>query len=82
MTSLKRIPDTRLSSVHLSTGHNEYADWWIRWRIHLDIAHLHRFCACGAITMENLTAFDLQANNGGRRYLLAQLFRRRAAGEI
>jgi len=38
--------------------------------------------ACGAITMENLTAFDLEGNNGGRRYLLAQLFRRRAAGEI
>lgn len=46
------------------------------------IASLHRLChrasaARGAITMENLTAFDLKGNNGVRHYLLAQLFRRR-----
>lgn len=39
------------------------------------LSHERVSIARGAITMENLTAFDLKGNNGGRRYLLAQLFR-------
>jgi len=50
MTSLKTFRGYLISilDVEPSTGYNEYADWWIRWRIHPDIArciaHLHRFC--------------------------------------